>query len=70
MYKKSIPFSFKVTIVLTTVISAYSCKTINLNQSSQTNTTQQVQLGTIGSEKDFLLQKGFNSSALPSYGAQ
>ncbi|SFZ93397.1 hypothetical protein SAMN05428642_103110 [Flaviramulus basaltis] len=44
-----------------------SCKTIDFNQVSQTKTTQQVVLGSIGSEKEFLLQTGFNNSAVPSY---
>jgi hypothetical protein len=34
---------------------------------SQTPTTQKLALGSIGSEKDFLLQKDFNYSGLPSY---
>jgi hypothetical protein len=44
-----------------------SCRTININLESQRNTTQQLSLGSIGSSKDYILQKGFNSSAIPSY---
>lgn len=44
-----------------------SCKTGSILQEQQTKTTQQVTLGGIGSGKDFLLQTGFNSSALPMY---
>ena len=47
----------------------YSCKTISIHQPSQIKTTQQVQLGNIGSDKDFLLQKGFNNVAIPNYKA-
>ncbi|WP_034045132.1 hypothetical protein [Wocania ichthyoenteri] len=47
----------------------FNCKTINLSQTSQTNTTQPVSLGSIGTGKDFILQKGFNNTAVPSYKA-
>lgn len=46
-----------------------SCKTIKINEVSQTATTQQVSLGMVGLNKDFLLQKEFNSAAIPSYKA-
>ena len=46
---------------------ATSCKTFNIDQSIQTKTIQQVSLGSIGSEKDFFLEKGFNGSAVPNY---
>lgn len=44
-----------------------SCKTISINQLSQTNTTQQVILGSIGLEKDFILQNEFNNTSIPAY---
>lgn len=44
-----------------------SCKTIDIRQTSQTNTTQQVSLGSIGLDKDFILQKEFNNTAIPDY---
>ncbi|HEX9601148.1 MAG TPA: hypothetical protein VF985_06640, partial [Mariniflexile sp.] len=37
------------------------------DQVSQTNTTQQVVLGSIGLEKDFILQSEFNNTAIPDY---
>ncbi|AUP79692.1 hypothetical protein [Flavivirga eckloniae] len=43
------------------------CKTIDIRQTSQTNTTQQVVLGSIGLGKDFLLQNEFNNTAIPNY---
>tara|TARA_R110000868_G_scaffold324166_2_gene585047 strand:- start:99 stop:833 length:735 start_codon:yes stop_codon:yes gene_type:complete len=51
------------------LLLALSCKTINLIQTPQTNTTQQVSLGSIGSGKEFVLQKGFDNSAVPNYKA-
>lgn len=44
-----------------------SCKTIAIDQVSQTNTTQQVVLGSIGLEKDFILQSEFNNTSIPAY---
>lgn len=56
-----------VSIICCVFIILTSCKTINFNQISQTKTTQQVVLGSIGSEKEFLLQTGFNNSGIPNY---
>ncbi len=56
-----------VSIVCCVFICLMSCKTIVFNQVTQTKTTKQVVLGSIGSEKEFLLQKGFNNSAVPNY---
>src|SRR5690606_34048516 len=44
-----------------------SCKTGSILEEQQNKTTQQVTLGGIGAGKDFILQTGFNSSALPTY---
>lgn len=44
-----------------------SCKTISLNTSSLKSTTQQVDLGSIGLDKDFILQKEYKNSAIPNY---
>lgn len=44
-----------------------SCKTIYLGQDSQTATTQQMALGSIGLEKDFILQTEYNNAAIPTY---
>lgn len=43
-----------------------SCKTVSL-QPSQTKTTQQITIGSIGTDKDFLLQQEFNNTAIPQY---
>lgn len=42
------------------------CKTVSL-QTSQTKTTQQIPLGSIGTNKDFLLQQHYNNTAIPNY---
>jgi hypothetical protein len=49
------------------VFIATSCKTISIRGASKASTTQSLVLGSIGSGKDFLLQKEFNSTALPNY---
>tara|TARA_R110002096_G_scaffold421590_1_gene627442 strand:+ start:2444 stop:3205 length:762 start_codon:yes stop_codon:yes gene_type:complete len=54
-------------ILIISILS--SCGSLSLLQESQTNTSQQVQIGSIGSDKDFLLQKGFNDAAIPNYSA-
>ncbi|TXG34845.1 hypothetical protein [Seonamhaeicola maritimus] len=43
-----------------------SCKTINI-ATAQTKTTQQVILGSISADKEFIFQKEINHSAIPSY---
>lgn len=43
------------------------CKTIGLDQFSKNSTTQQVSLGSIGLDKDFLLQSHFQNTAIPKY---
>ncbi len=45
----------------------FSCKSNSFFEVENTKTTEQVILGSVGSEKEFILQKGFNTSALPSY---
>lgn len=44
-----------------------SCKTLNFDETSKTKTTQQITLGSIGADKDFLLQQDFNNAAIPKY---
>jgi len=44
------------------------CKTITMDQVSQKSTRQQVGLGIVGLDKDFILQGEFNSTAIPMYG--
>ncbi len=49
------------------VLLATSCKTLGISQTSQTQTTQQVSLGSIGLDKASLLQKEYKTTALPTY---
>ena len=44
-----------------------SCKTSSIFQESQTNTKQQVSLGSIGLEKKIILQHNFNNTAIPDF---
>lgn len=44
-----------------------SCKSLSISQETQTTTEQKVSLGTIGLDKDFILQSGFNGAAVPTY---
>ena len=43
-----------------------SCKSTSLFQEEQ-NTTQKIILGNIGLNKDFLLEKSYNNTAVPEY---
>lgn len=56
-----------VLIVFCLFMLGTSCKTLDFGQVSQTKTTQQIQLGSIGSDKDFLLQQAYNNTAIPKY---
>lgn len=49
------------------IICCYSCKSISVNNESQKTTTQNIQLGTIGEQKDFILEQDYNHIALPKY---
>lgn len=49
------------------ILFVTSCKTTQLQQLTQSVTTQKISLGSIGLDKDFILQKGFNSAAIPIY---
>lgn len=44
-----------------------SCKSIKVNQEFQKKTTQNLQLGTVGEQKEFLLEQDYNHVALPVY---
>ncbi len=44
-----------------------SCKTGSIYGEAQNATKHKVALGTIGTDKDFILQSGFNSAAVPTY---
>lgn len=58
----------KFILLICTLFFLSSCKTTSsIFQESQTSTTQQLSLGSIGLDKDFILQSNFNSAATPSY---
>ncbi|WP_034042836.1 hypothetical protein [Wocania ichthyoenteri] len=44
-----------------------SCKTLSIHPESQTKTIEPLVLGSIGSGKEFILQKGFNDASYPAY---
>ena len=49
------------------ILLVTSCKSFPLLQEKQPTTKQKVSLGTIGLDKDFVLQSRFNNSAIPNY---
>lgn len=54
------------------LLCCYACISLSSiaiysQQISSKRTTQQIALGSVGLDKDFMLQKGFNSVALPTY---
>ena len=48
-------------------ITLFNCKTLSLDQESLSNTKQMVLLGSVGTDKSFLLESGFKPSAMPYY---
>lgn len=54
-------------IALILVTFFISCKSIKVNQEFQKTTTQNLQLGTVGEQKDFILEQDYNHVALPVY---
>lgn len=44
-----------------------SCKTLSIHPESQTKTIEPLVLGSIGSGKEYILQKGFNNTSYPTY---
>ncbi len=44
-----------------------SCKTLSIHSESQTKTIEPLVIGSIGSGKDFILQKAFNNTSYPAY---
>lgn len=61
---------FKLTAILCGCTMFFAtATTLQAQQTPSKKTTQQLALGSIGLDKDFLLQTGFNSAALPTYSA-
>jgi len=44
-----------------------SCKTVLVQKEFQKTTTQNIKLGTVGEQKDFILEQDYNHTALPNY---
>lgn len=56
---------YSIIFILVTFI--ISCKSIKVNQEYQKTTTENLQLGTIGQQKDFILEQDYNHTAFPDY---
>ncbi|PWH83985.1 hypothetical protein DIS18_05405 [Algibacter marinivivus] len=60
----------KYIFLLLTITCLLSCKSISVHQEFQETTTQNIQLGTVGEQKKFLLEQDYNHTALPKYQKQ
>lgn len=54
-------------LIFIIAILVISCNTLKINQEFQKTTTQNLQLGTVGEQKDFILEQDYNHVALPVY---
>ncbi|WP_299884424.1 hypothetical protein [uncultured Lacinutrix sp.] len=54
-------------ISLCVLILLVSCKTVSIDNQMQSTTTQQIILGTIGIDKELLLNKSYTNTAIPEY---
>jgi len=57
----------KLIILMILTITAINCKSINVAKETQTKTTNPITLVSIGEDKQFLLEKDYNSTAIPSF---
>ncbi len=53
--------------MLLLIVCFTSCKTVQINHEYQKSTTQNIQLGTVGEQKTFILEQDYNHTALPNY---
>ena len=58
---------YKYGILLCGALFLMGCKSISIQQESYKTTNQQFQLGTVGESKDFLLERDYNHTAIPTY---
>jgi hypothetical protein len=49
------------------LISMVSCKSVHINNESQTTTSENLQLATVGEKKNFVLEQDYNHTAIPNY---
>ena len=55
-------------IQIALILSCFiSCKTISIQNEAQQTTSENIMLGTIGQQKDFVLEQDYNHTALPDY---
>ncbi|MFI1772551.1 hypothetical protein [Thalassobellus citreus] len=57
----------KYVVLLNIGLFFVSCKTLSIQNEQQSITTQNLQLGTVGEQKGFVLEQDYNSIALPKY---
>lgn len=55
------------TVVLIFASILVSCNSVKINQGFQKTTTQNLLLGTVGEEKDFILEQDYNQTAIVKY---
>ncbi|WP_407556481.1 hypothetical protein [Winogradskyella sp. 4-2091] len=56
----------KITFILLLIL-IYSCKTISVGDDNQVTTTQNIMLGMIGEDQQFILERDYNHTAIPVY---
>jgi len=54
-------------LLVSFILVTIGCKSASLQQVTQTTTTQQIVLGSVGLNKDFILQTSYSSAAIPAY---
>lgn len=65
-YKHPSPM-IKYSCIALLIASFTSCRTLSVQQERQIKTTQNLQLGTIGVHKNFMLEQDYNFTAIPQY---
>jgi len=72
--KKSLFFKYKhlnlmikYSCIVLLIASFTSCRTLSVQQERQMKTTQNIQLGTIGVHKNFMLEQDYNFAAFPQF---
>jgi len=57
----------KIIFLILSIFFFTSCKTISIQNESHTKIDQNIQLGTVGEQKDFILEQDYNQTAIPKY---
>ena len=58
---------YTITIIGVLLLVCSNCKTVSVQQDTQKVTTNSKILGTVGVQKDFVLEQSYNNTALPIY---